>query len=763
MRSVLSCWPRQSDASVTVLMMMAFAVGLMPAFADTPEDIISAHTMVFDQALKRTPSKSSVDAPLMGNGDMAVCVGGDGTKQTYYLNMNDFWRLENQYGKSMPKSFGTLEISIPSLEGADFSAEQTLYTPSTTVTSKKEDITVTQRSWVAATKNILIVELSVHGGDIPIAVLLKSGQTPDKNTSNERDYPNGIDREFKDDVDQYTRTSAVLRIAPKDQREFVLRPGSPLTLVLGMSSYFESALMREHQEYMQSENPDKEESGWPQHIAECADWLTEQAIVPTYREKLFDDHAVWWANFWSKSWIDIDDDDIERQYYVSNYVMGCASRNPKFPPGIFGPWVTTNKPAWFGDYHLNYNHMAPYYGLYSSNHLEQADPYHAPIIDFMERGKWYAKEILKQNGVYYPVGIGPLGIETTRNSTYDEGKHNEKGGLFFGQKSNAAYACVNLAMRWYRTYDLDYAKEVYPFVREAAIFWEEYLTYENKRYVIYGDSVHEGSGTDMNSIVTLGLVRNVMELAIDMSTELDIDLDKQRLWNHIVSNLSGFATQRKGASKVFRYTEKGTAWWPDNTLGIQHIYPAGAIGLESDSALLRLSHNTINVMDRWHDSNGMNSFFPAAVRVGYKPETIFKELRTYVTKNANTNGFAKNNPHGIENCSIVPNTINEMMCMGHQGVLRFFPVWPKKEKARFKNLRAEGAFLCSGEFSDGEVASASIISERGRDCTLDNPWPKASVLLRRNGHAAETLSGKRFTFSTEQGERIELVKQTRDN
>ena len=67
-----------------------------------------------------------------------------------------------------------------------------------------------------------------------------------------------------------------------------------------------------------------------------------------------------------------------------------------------------------------------------------------------------------------------------------------------------------MAMRWYHTYDLDYAKKVYPFVVEVVNFWEDYLKLEpfdkaqgkNKRYVIYGDSAHEsihtgGQGTSM--------------------------------------------------------------------------------------------------------------------------------------------------------------------------------------------------------------------------------------------------------------------------
>lgn len=66
---------------------------------------------------------------------------------------------------------------------------------------------------------------------------------------------------------------------------------------------------------------------------------------------------------------------------------------------------------------MNYNHSAPYYGLYSSNRIEQADPYYSPLLDFMSRGNYYSEKVTNiPEGLLLPVGIGPLGIEPTRRS-----------------------------------------------------------------------------------------------------------------------------------------------------------------------------------------------------------------------------------------------------------------------------------------------------------------------------------------------------------
>ena len=46
-------------------------------------------------------------------------------------------------------------------------------------------------------------------------------------------------------------------------------------------------------------------------------------------------------------------------------------------PGLFGPWVFSDNAAWHGDYTLNYNFEATFYGAYSSNHVAQAQSQYA--------------------------------------------------------------------------------------------------------------------------------------------------------------------------------------------------------------------------------------------------------------------------------------------------------------------------------------------------------------------------------------------------
>jgi alpha-L-fucosidase 2 len=113
----------------------------------------------------------------------------------------------------------------------------------------------------------------------------------------------------------------------------------------------------------------------------------------------------------------------------------------------------------------------------------------------------------------------------------------------------------------------------------------------------------------------------------------------------------------------------------------------------------------------------------------------------------------------VESCTPSIVTIDMMLCSSHQDVLRVFHVWPKAQDAAFENLRAEGAFLVSSRLRGGIVEYVGIHSERGRRCTLENPWPGRQVTVTRADGESGSATGERFTLDTRAGEKLRLVPQ----
>jgi hypothetical protein len=165
----------------------------------------------------------------------------------------------------------------------------------------------------------------------------------------------------------------------------------------------------------------------------------------------------------------------------------------------------------------------------------------------------------------------------------------------------------------------------------------------------------------------------------------------------------------------------------------------------------------IDEMRRWADYNGFSSWYTACARVGYDPKTILSKLRAECDKHSFPNLLLYYGGGGIESCGGFL-AINEMLLQSHEGVLRFFPCWPRDQDARFGSFRAVGAFLVSATLKGGIVGDIQIISEKGRTCAVENPWHGGRVQLVRNGKPSQKLDGSRFAFKTAAGESIQLRK-----
>ncbi len=466
-----------------------------------------------------------------------------------------------------------------------------------------------------------------------------------------------------------------------------------------------------------------------------------------------------WEKFFSASKVILEDKEIEKFYNSSLYHLAGCMGNCEFPPGLFGNFITDDFFPWAGDYHMNYNYEAPYYCIFSANHPELFHGYMAPLNDMSEEASKMAG-FFGCKGYLFPVSFGPKALDV-----YSMPECKEHGVLFLGQKSHAAYACVIPIMHWFSTYDKAYAKEnYYDFVLNTAAFWEDYLVKEKGRYVIKGDAAHEipyyrgekfryithfGQVNTINAINSLGLVKLLFKGVYDMAKELGVDSEKYPLWEDIINNLSDFPTFIKKGKRCFRYSKFGIRWRDENTVGLQHIYPASQVGFESGEKLLKIARNTYFINDRRLDDNGSNSYLPAGARIGVDPDFLIDGIHQNIKEFAFPNRLFKHHGGGLEHLTTIPATINEMLMQSYEGIIRVFPCWNKKSDASFKNLRADGAFLVSAELKGGRITSLGIKSLKGRNCTVECASVKSVVKADDDIEIPFIKEGNKITFETQ--------------
>ena len=112
---------------------------------------VTQHRSTWSEPPRKVPCNTATDAPLLGNGDLGVCIGGPPEDQGYWIAKNDFWKMRSRHDSTGVRMFGTLRVSVPCLQGASYHVEQELHSAVTLSRFSTGSATLHVRSWVAAT------------------------------------------------------------------------------------------------------------------------------------------------------------------------------------------------------------------------------------------------------------------------------------------------------------------------------------------------------------------------------------------------------------------------------------------------------------------------------------------------------------------------------------------------------------------------------------------------------------------------------------
>lgn len=783
---------------------------------------------------------TKIDAPILGNGDLLAALAGNARYPQVWITTNDFWQMESvanweffhdndsakcdpANGAGSPRPVGRMVFDIPAMEQGRWYTEQDFLTATTTtVLTASNGKKCVLKSWISAVENILVMEFET---EMDLA-LQYDFYFPDETgkgceraadiwgTGESGEIQNGMFvsmvsgrplqvkqirgnivsgyRQFSDHVDIPSKVGfAGCFIEDPKERDMTLRcasrqlcAGEKTVFVLPVRSW---AKCSRPYEYAFSR----------------ARYMTCEEV-----EKLRRQHLSWWKRFWSISQITLDDEVIEQRYYLSKYMLASVSRDPEYPPNILGI-STFDRPAWNGNYKINYNHQSPYLNLMVSGHFEQSDPHDSPYLKLMDISFEMSQRLLGHEGLYYPLGLGPHGVVSE--------------GLLLHMKSPALHGALNMIFRYRLTEDEAYAEKIYPFLRGVADFWEKDLVCRDGVYHVIGDGMHERTdsnilenGVPEDPVNTLGYLKTFFTWMPVISSALELDEDKKETWENIAAHLADYpsGTIREIQDNPTLWTEAdvslsellpeelldteiyydegvGGKWsfhFPGN---VMHFYPGSAIGLGSSEKELRIARNTVHIHalvenalasyelkkaeaageeikdPHFYKAGAFNAtnlsclFFAAAARVGYDPEIIWEEMRQMILHRGIPNGFLKENPHGIEELNTIPDALQEMMLQSHEGILRIFPVWPRKShpNAEFKGFRACGAFEVSASLVNGTVGSVSVVSHKGHSLKMDNPWPGERVNILRFDGRTESLSGSILEIGFHKEEAVKIFQK----
>ena len=746
-----------------------------------------------------TPKYTS--GALMGNGDIGVVAGDTSTsRQTFHFGKSDFWGTHWNNGHHAPEvsilSFGSMTLSSPAAT-SQTSGEQSSSSPGgsgvyrmdqdilhaeVTTTLEMGGRTVHLRSWTADGENVFVTEMRADagaGGDLPIAVKLamplpdasghmifpaSSGSS--KGTlwvARENDLTKSTDYKARGAVAVRLLGSSFSNIQPSVSSVdavFHLKGNAPVWIVAAFQSDARIGLS----------GPGRAELA--QRASAEADHISRAKLSQLQRE-----HLAWWKNFWLRSFIQVHDQTLENYYYGALYVLGSASRPGKLPPSLWGNFITTDEAAWGGRYFMNYNEEAPFYGVFSSNHPELAEPYNRMVL---AQVPWQTNRTAEAGyrGVSYQRTFSPFTVIATPPAPIPVAATKNYEKLPSDQKSNATFSFLPSIQYYEYTQDKQFLRaQLYPAMKKLDAFWRDFAVRDasGKRWMFEHSSAHEG-GDDVDPNLDLGFAHRVERELIATSAVLGVDAGMRPVWQSFNDELDPYPQGTVNGKRVFyiaasvknKIKNQGLFEPGDQPINLEGlVYPGENLAIGGDPEQLRIARNSMEEMNSWgvtrggNQNNGFCKIFPVAARIGWPADDLiakFKAAILHQWRPSNLTVFQGGG--GIETSGSVE-ALDSMLLQHEDGVLRVFPDWPASMDASFTRLRAKGAFLVSSEQRHGQVPWIEIVSEVGGPLTVQSPWGDLPVRLNGRPTGSSASSGGRITLNTARGGHYRLAPEAK--
>jgi len=418
--------------------------------------------------------------------------------------------------------------------------------------------------------------------------------------------------------------------------------------------------------------------------------------------------------FWSKSSVSIADPLLENLWYETFHARRCAYRGGTVPPGLFLPSTVQDYSFWHGDYHTNYNIQSPFFGDYTANRLDLAEAYFEVINFALPIGRKIARDYYDSRGVFIQLSVFPILAEDDPIGVVPMGRLAYMTG----------WAMTQYWWRYLYTLDKEWLKTVgYPVIKDCALFYLDFLKKgEDGLYHAYpsnqGEAGFTGNPDDQRDRPqVMKHMRYCLRAAILASEALGVDDEIRSQWRDRLDHAAGDAgrppSTLTGLEKMCHEVNS-----PEFGSGRPYTpQPDWKGELRPVKLGWYFGHSPI-----WR---------VAILREGkFIAERDLPEFRKQVESWRRPNGLIWGMAVTVygragawtESLGVCA-PLQEMMLQSWDGALRVFPAWPKGLEARFDGFRAEGAFLVSAYWADGQVRSLKIRSEKGAPCRIYPPRP----------------------------------------
>jgi len=435
------------------------------------------------------------------------------------------------------------------------------------------------------------------------------------------------------------------------------------------------------------------------------------------------------------------DKGLAKLYFdFGRYLLISCSREGSLPANLQGVWNKDMNPAWDSKYTININTQMNYWPAEVCNLSEC----HKPLFDLIKRmvpnGQKTARTMYNCRGFVAHHNTDIWG-DTAVQDHWIPASYWVMG---------AAWLCTHLWMHYEYTHDKDFLKEAFPIMREAVLFFLDFLI-EDKGYLKTCPSV-----SPENTYILPNGVQGSVTIGATMDNQILRDLFSQcikaaeilrvcdQMNRDIEETLKKLEPTRIGSrGNIMEWTEDYDEAEPGHR-HISHLYglhPSTQITVDGTPELAEAARRTLEL--RLAHGGGHTGWSRAWIINLYAKlwdgEEAYKNLEQLISKSTLPNMFCNHPPFQIDGNFGGTAAIAEMLVQSTEQRIVLLPALPKV----WKNGSIKG--LC--------VRGGAEISLHWQDCELTKCIIKAKHKIQTD----VVYKQKRIKISLEAGEEAVLA------
>jgi len=301
------------------------------------------------------------------------------------------------------------------------------------------------------------------------------------------------------------------------------------------------------------------------------------------------EHARWWADFWSRTFVHIESKDgigefMARVRNLHLYNMASTSRGalpPKWNGSLF---ITEGDNRRWGSQFWVWTTEMLYFPLFAAHAIDLTEPYFSMYLKHLPDCEKAAQQRWGIEGAFFPETTPFDGPTILPDDVAREFQDVLLGRKEHTELSERAYALCQfdshlrastnpnegrytwishvvssgseLAIQaWWRyryTGDVEWLRtHAYPLLRGTVEFYRHLVKKgDDGRYHIHGTNVHEDFWGVKDSIMDLAAIRGTAPLAIRAAEMLEVDAELRSKWKELLHNLAPYPMGNEEESKA---------------------------------------------------------------------------------------------------------------------------------------------------------------------------------------------------------------------